>query len=96
MALAAKRTDADHLRELERSQPEEIENAEVVVGKTGTGPSPISIRLSKPLLERLDHIATREHRKRSNLIQHILWNYVHQLEDAQKNARPGRAGAPRS
>jgi hypothetical protein len=82
MALAAKQTEADHLRELERSQSEEIENAEVVVGKTGNGPSPISIRLSQPLLERLDRIAVREHRKRSNLIQHILWNYVHQLEDA--------------
>ncbi|HTD33409.1 MAG TPA: ribbon-helix-helix protein, CopG family [Candidatus Elarobacter sp.] len=38
---------------------------------------PISIRLSAPLIERLDRLAAREHRKRSNLIQHILWEYVH-------------------
>ncbi len=39
-------------------------------------PPPISIRLSPALLKRLDRIAEREHRKRSNLIQHILWEYV--------------------
>jgi predicted DNA-binding protein len=37
---------------------------------------PISIRLSPALLLRLDRLADREHRKRSNLIQHILWEYV--------------------
>jgi predicted DNA-binding ribbon-helix-helix protein len=87
MALGAKRTETEHVRELERSQPEEIEKAERVVAEAGKGPAPISIRLSKPLLERLDRIAEREHRKRSNLIQYILWNYVHQLEDAQGNPR---------
>ena len=87
MAIAPKKSEAAHRRELERSQPEEIEKAERVVGKAGTGPVPISMRLSKPLLERLDRIAAREHRKRSNLIQHILWSYVHQVEDADTNAR---------
>ena len=43
----------------------------------GVVPAPISVRLSEPLLERLDRIAAREHRKRSNLIQHILWEFVH-------------------
>lgn len=49
---------------------------EWVTVKGGGGGPPISIRLSEPLLERLDRIAARQHRKRSNLIQHILWEYV--------------------
>ncbi len=81
MAVAAKKTESDYLRELERSQPDEIKKAERVVGKAGSGSAPISIRLSKPLLERLDLIAAREHRTRANLIQHILWTYLHQSED---------------
>jgi len=45
----------------------------------GTIPSapPISIRLSRPLLDALDRMADRQHRNRSNLIQHILWEHVH-------------------
>jgi hypothetical protein len=77
VAVLSKKTEADYLRELGVSQPEEIEKAELSVGKPGAGPPPISIRLSRPLLEALDRIAEREHRKRSNLIQHILWEYVH-------------------
>jgi hypothetical protein len=77
VALLSKKTEADYLRELGVSQPEEIEKAELIAGKPGAGPPPISIRLSRPLLEALDRIAEREHRKRSNLIQHILWEYVH-------------------
>lgn len=42
-----------------------------------SGPSPISMRLSRPLLDALDRLAASQHRKRSNLIQHILWEYVH-------------------
>lgn len=42
--------------------------------------APVSIRLSTPLLERLDRIARAQHRKRSNLIQFILWEYVHANE----------------
>jgi len=34
------------------------------------------VRLSAPLLEALDRLAQKEHRKRGNLIQHILWQYV--------------------
>jgi hypothetical protein len=79
MGVTAKRTEADHLRELERSQPEDIEKAERVEGKANAGPAPISIRLTKPLLDRLDRIAADEHRTRSNLIQHALWTYVNAL-----------------
>jgi hypothetical protein len=81
MALASKKTEADYIRELERSQSEEIERAERIVGPPGVGSAPISIRISKPLLEALDRIAEGEHRKRSNLIQHILWEYVHSQSD---------------
>jgi hypothetical protein len=87
MAATAKKTQSDYLRELERSQPEEVGKAERVVGKPGAGSAPVSIRLSKPLLERLDLIAGREHRTRANLIQHILWTYVHQSDDARKSPR---------
>lgn len=51
---------------------------ERVAGNRAAGSPPISIRLSKPLLERLDGLAQQQHRSRSNLIQHILWAYVHE------------------
>ena len=38
--------------------------------------SPISLRLSAPLLESLERLAIKQHRKRAGLIQHILWEYV--------------------
>jgi Ribbon-helix-helix protein, copG family len=42
-----------------------------------TGVPPVSIRLSRPLLDAIDHLAARQHRTRSNLIQHVLWEFVH-------------------
>jgi predicted DNA binding CopG/RHH family protein len=75
MAAAAKRTSAELDADLERSQPEEIEQAELVHGQRSAS-APISVRLSTPLLERLDRLAAAENRKRGNLIQHILWQYV--------------------
>jgi predicted DNA-binding protein len=64
------------IRELEQSQPHEIERAEIV--KSAHSDSPVSIRLSAPLLEALDRLSKKQHRNRSNLIQHILWQYVHE------------------
>ncbi len=61
---------------LDRSHADELARAAVVRAEPNPNP-PISIRLSAPLIERLDRLAAREHRKRSNLIQHILWEYVH-------------------
>ncbi len=52
-----------------------IEQAEIV--RTAPHSNPTSIRLSAPLLEALDALANAQHRKRGNLIQHILWEYVH-------------------
>ena len=83
VAVVRKKSEADHLRELERSQADEIVRAERVVGAPGRGPAPISLRLSKPLLERLDRIAADQHRTRSNLIQYVLWAYVHQMNEDQ-------------
>jgi len=75
MKTIAKKTHSEMERELGRTQSEDIARAEIV---KGTRPdSPISVRLSAPLLEALDHLAHKEHRKRGNLIQHILWEYVH-------------------
>jgi hypothetical protein len=75
MAASTKRSSAESDAELERSQPEEIARAERFVGERSAN-APISVRLSAPLLERLDRLAEAEHRKRGNLIQHILWQYV--------------------
>jgi hypothetical protein len=61
---------------LERSHADQLGSAEIV--RSAPHPTaPISIRLSAPLLERLDRLAEAQHRKRSNLIQHVLWEYVH-------------------
>lgn len=79
MAVAQKKSHEEMLRELEKSQADEIANAEIVTGERG-GSAPFSVRLSAPLLERLDRIAKREGRKRGNLIQHILWEYVRAKE----------------
>jgi hypothetical protein len=61
---------------LDRSHAAQIAGTEIV--RSSPHPNaPISIRLSAPLIERLDRLAEEQHRKRSNLIQHILWEYVH-------------------
>jgi hypothetical protein len=60
---------------LSRSHADGIAGAEIVRSSPNPN-SPTSLRLSAPLLERLDRIAELQHRKRSNLIQHILWEYV--------------------
>lgn len=57
---------------------------QVVTGAPGPAHQPTSIRLSKPLLDVLDQLAQRQHRKRSNLIQHILWEYVHSVDKAKR------------
>ncbi len=56
---------------------EEAGFVEVDPGPRITAPPPISIRISPPLLEALDRDAKLQHRSRSNLITHILWEYVH-------------------
>jgi hypothetical protein len=62
---------------LAEDQSEHIARAEAVRG-TPRGPAAgAPIRLSAPLLEALDRIAAREGRKRGNLVQHALWDYVH-------------------
>jgi hypothetical protein len=67
---------------LDRSHADELAGAEIV--RSAPHPSaPVSIRFSAPLLERLDRLAQAQHRKRSNLIQHILWEYVHAHDPAR-------------
>ena len=60
---------------LARDQSSNIENSEPGTG-TVSYPAPVSVRLSAPLLQALDCLAAAQHRKRGNLIQHILWEYV--------------------
>lgn len=74
MTTATKKTREQMIAQLAKPQAGEIERAEIVKGRRSE--SPISVRLSAPLLEALDHLAQKEHRKRGNLIQHILWEYV--------------------
>ena len=74
MATAAKKSKAHVIVDLARSQPDDIARAELV--KNARANSPVSVRLSPPLLAALDRLAQKEHRKRGNLIQHVLWEYV--------------------
>ncbi len=74
MTTVAKKSLKQMAGDLARSHAEEIARAEIVRGTRAE--SPVSVRLSAPLLEALDRLAHKEHRKRGNLIQHILWEYV--------------------
>ncbi|HTX56662.1 MAG TPA: ribbon-helix-helix protein, CopG family [Candidatus Acidoferrales bacterium] len=74
MATATKKTREQMIEQLAKSQADEIAHAEIVKGHRSE--SPVSVRLSAPLLEALDRLAQKEHRKRGNLIQHILWQYI--------------------
>jgi hypothetical protein len=82
---ADRRTGREEAAEaiLERSLEDKVAAAEIVQGARHPA-SPVSIRLSAPLLERLDRIAATEHRKRSNLIQHVLWEYVRIHEERNR------------
>lgn len=77
------------------SHVDAIRRATRVQGPPNSNPNPpISIRMSEPLVERLDRIAAEQHRKRSNLIQHILWEYVHaHARDGEHEAKPPRRRA---
>jgi hypothetical protein len=70
----SKRETAEAL--LAKDGSAEIKQAEIVRGASRMR-TPTSLRLSAPLLEAIDRLAALEHRKRGNMIQHILWEYVH-------------------
>ncbi len=74
MATSVKKSQAQMINELAGSQVEAMTRAEIVKGTRSE--SPVSVRLSAPLLEALDKLSREQHRKRGNLIQHILWEYV--------------------
>lgn len=46
---------------------------------------PITFRASAPLRQKLDEIARTQHRTRGNLIQHILWTYIHERAEKPKD-----------
>ena len=73
VATKTKKTRAEALADLARSQADEIAKAEIVTGATAR---PVSFRASAPLLEALDRLSQKEHRTRANLIQYILWKFV--------------------
>jgi hypothetical protein len=77
MGTATKKSEAEATADLEKSQLEEIADAEIIVNRRSGSGAPFSVRLSPPLLDRLDQLARNQNRKRGNLIQTILWDYVH-------------------
>jgi predicted DNA binding CopG/RHH family protein len=70
------RTEED----FEKSHADLIADAEIVA-KEPNPTSPISLRLSAPLLERIDRLAATEGRTRSNLIQRILSEHIRSHKD---------------
>ena len=81
MAATVKKSHTEMEAELEQDQSAEIERAEVV---RGASTQPVTFRASAPLLARLDDLAAKEHRTRANMIQHILWSYIHAAEHPKK------------
>ncbi len=76
---------------LAEDRPENVLLGEIVQAQARAS-APISVRLSAPLLEAIDRLAEQEHRKRGNMIQHILWDYVHRHDSgANDSARKKRA-----
>jgi CopG-like RHH_1 or ribbon-helix-helix domain, RHH_5 len=81
MRTLSKRTSPEATEAaFEKSNPDLIADGEVVA-KLPNPTSPISFRLSAPLLERIDRLAVTEGRTRSNLIQHILWEHIRAKAD---------------
>jgi hypothetical protein len=74
----SKRKAAEAL--LAKSHADKVGEAEIVRGAAHPNP-PVSVRLSVPLLEHLDRIAAAQHRKRGNLIQHVLWEFVRAYDE---------------
>ncbi len=60
---------------LEQSFADRFDEAEAVQ-KAPNPTAPISIRLSAPLLKKIDLLAESQGRTRSNLIQRILWEHI--------------------
>ncbi|HEV3156070.1 MAG TPA: hypothetical protein VGZ00_01865 [Candidatus Baltobacteraceae bacterium] len=75
---------------LAKDWSDKMEQAEIVRGVPRVS-APTSIRLSAPLLEAIDRLAAMEHRKRGNMVQHILWEYVnhHSFDNVAISAFPG-------
>lgn len=87
VATVKKMTREAMIKYAEESHPEDIEKGEwvaVVARGGGSAHTPISIRLSAPLLKELDRLARKDHRPRGSLIRHVLWEYVL----AQRKTRP--------
>jgi hypothetical protein len=60
---------------------------------------PITVRMMPDLVEQLDRIAAAQHRSRSSLIQHVMWEYA-LGQDGVKRPAPAkktvaRAAAPK-
>jgi hypothetical protein len=68
--------------EFSKSYAESMDDVEVVA-KLPNPTSPISLRLSAPLLDRIDRLAVTEGRTRSNLIQRILWEHIRGKPDSR-------------
>jgi predicted DNA-binding protein len=77
MPRVKRMTDAELFAEGERILAQDQSKFEFERVKKLPNPNPpITIRMMPSLIERLDRLATAQHRKRANLIQHVLWEYV--------------------
>jgi predicted transcriptional regulator len=71
-------------------QSENIAMGQRVKGLPNPNP-PITIRMTPALVEALDLLAAAQHRKRANLVQHVLWDYVFAQKAATAAAKPSSA-----
>jgi predicted transcriptional regulator len=61
---------------LAKDHSENIRPGERVTKPVRNPNPPITIRMAPNLLKRLDRLAKAQHRTRSSLLQHVLWEYV--------------------
>jgi hypothetical protein len=89
MAIKAK-TEKEIALDIVSRNAEKADDFETVL--VSKSPTPISVRLTQPLLKALDGLAEQQHRKRGNLIQHILWEYVKSHSAPAAKTRTRAAG----
>jgi predicted transcriptional regulator len=81
---------------LAQDQSENIRLGERVTTPVRNPNPPTTIRMAPNLLKRLDRLAKAQHRTRSSLILHVLWEYVFEqdgIPDGSKTAKPKATAA---
>lgn len=76
MAIVKKKTRSQMVHDLEVGSAEQVGRAQVVTSRA-VPTQTIAFRAGTDLIEALDRAAVTDHRTRGNLIQHALWQYIH-------------------